>query len=90
MPVSQKDGFPYGITLQEAEILADIAESFTQSQIAERRGVSKNTIRKQVVIIEEKLGCHSMGELARWWRDHRADWLGQIAALIGLKVLDVA
>jgi DNA-binding CsgD family transcriptional regulator len=74
------------LTLGEAELLADIAGHFTQPQIARRRGVSRNTVRKQVSALEEKIGVHSMGEAARFWQDNGGAWLRSVAARVRVEL----
>lgn len=47
----------FGLTQSEAEVAAAIAAGGSSSEIADRRGVSINTIRTQVKTIASKLGC---------------------------------
>lgn len=64
---------------------SDIAGHFTQSEIARRRGVSLNTLRKRIASVEEKIGAHSMGDAARFWQENAGAWVRLVAAKAGVE-----
>jgi DNA-binding CsgD family transcriptional regulator len=53
---------------RELQILALIAEHYTNDEIAGRLHLSKHTVKKHVDHILEKLGVVDRGEAARWWQ----------------------
>lgn len=57
---------PDVLTPAEWEVLALVRELRTNAQIAERRGVSVNTVRTQVASILGKLDVRDRRALARW------------------------
>jgi hypothetical protein len=48
--------------------------------------VSRNTVRKQISALEEKIGVHSMGEAARFWQDNGGAWLRSVAARVRVEL----
>lgn len=54
----------FGLTRSEAEVAAAIATGESSRQIAERRGVTTNTIRTQVKTISAKLGCTRQSQIS--------------------------
>lgn len=54
----------FGLTRSEAEVAAAIAAGESCGQIAERRGVSTNTIRTQLKTISAKLGCTGQAQIS--------------------------
>jgi DNA-binding CsgD family transcriptional regulator len=54
----------FGLTRSEAEVAAAIAAGESCGQIAERRGVSTNTIRTQLKTISAKLGCAGQAQIS--------------------------
>lgn len=54
----------FGLTRSEADVAAAIAAGESSCQIAERRGVSTNTIRTQLKTISAKLGCTGQAQIS--------------------------
>ena len=54
----------FGLTPSEAEVAAAIAAGESSRQIAERRGVTANTIRTQLKTISAKLGCTRQSQIS--------------------------
>lgn len=54
---------------RELQIVALIAEHYTNDEIAERLCLSKHTVKKHVEHILGKLGVRDRGEAARWWQE---------------------
>ena len=52
----------YGLSKAEAEIATRLAEGAPPSEIAEHRGVSLETVRKQLKSVFDKLGCSRQSE----------------------------
>jgi DNA-binding CsgD family transcriptional regulator len=60
------------LTARESQVLVELAlNGGTDAQIAERLGMTTNTVRTYQQHIRAKLGCHSRSELiALFWRGH--------------------
>ena len=55
-----------GITPREREIMVLIAEGLTPKRIAERLGISSNTVYVHIASLKRKSGTASMAQLALW------------------------
>jgi len=55
----------FGLTAAEARIAQGLAEGESPAQVAQRIGVSRDTIRNQLKAIYEKTGVHRQAELVR-------------------------
>jgi RNA polymerase sigma factor (sigma-70 family) len=53
---------------RERQVLALLAEHLTNTEIAERLGLSHETVKTHVNHILQKLGAEDRREAARWWR----------------------
>ncbi|MEX0759222.1 MAG: helix-turn-helix transcriptional regulator [Tistlia sp.] len=53
----------FGLTQAEARVALELAEGQRLGEIAERRGLSPNTLRSQVKAILAKTGCHGQADL---------------------------
>lgn len=60
------------LTPAERDVLAMVEEGLTNSQIADRRGVSANTVSNQISRILLRLGLDNRLQAARWFRDQVA------------------
>lgn len=67
---AQPDGPPGGLTDREAEVLALIAEGYTNPEIAERLVLSVRTVETHRSAIHRKLGTTNRAELVRYAREH--------------------
>lgn len=63
------------ITARRAEVLRELADSFSEPEIAEHLGLELNGVRSHVEQLRTIIGCSSVRELGRWWRANRDDWL---------------
>jgi DNA-binding NarL/FixJ family response regulator len=73
------------ITARRAQILARLAEGFTEREIAGELGLSLAGVRSHVSWLREAIGLDSGRELGRWWRSYRETWLDGLARLAGLQ-----
>lgn len=55
----------FGLTGAESSIALLVSEGLTVSEMADRRQVSRETIRTQLKIISQKSGCRGQGEIAK-------------------------
>jgi len=55
-------------TRREAEVLALVADGWTNQQIATRLGISERTVRKHLSAVYERAGFASRAAAAGWWR----------------------
>jgi len=55
-------------TRREAEVLALVADGWTNQQIATRLGISERTVRKHLSAVYERAGLTSRAAAAGWWR----------------------
>lgn len=58
----------YEPTRREAEVLALLAEGWTNQQIASRLGISERTVRKHLGAVYEQAGVSGRVAAAAWWR----------------------
>jgi DNA-binding NarL/FixJ family response regulator len=72
------------ITQTLALTLSYIRDGYRIAAIANQRGVAPSTIRTQVAKLEEMTDCHSIDELAEWWREHDHRWLAHFALGAGV------
>jgi len=68
---AEPEGPPAGLTAREAEVLALIAEGYTNPEIAERLVVSVRTVETHRSSIHRKVGTTNRAELVRYAREHR-------------------
>lgn len=71
------------ITLRRAEVLREIAEGYSEREIAVRLGISPTGVRSHVEDLRRLTGCASMREMGRWWREKRAEWVDFVRFLAG-------
>ena len=71
------------ITPRQADFLREVADGYSQAEIAERLVVTRNTVHKAISELESIIGCGSMAELGRWWRENRRDWAAWMASRAG-------
>lgn len=55
----------YLLTTRETEVLQGLTDGLSPKEIAERDGVSRNTVRTQLASLMQKAECHSQKELVR-------------------------
>ncbi|RYY92021.1 MAG: helix-turn-helix transcriptional regulator [Comamonadaceae bacterium] len=58
-------GPAYGLTLAEQRVLGALIAGESPAQHAETRGVSIHTVRKQIAMLKEKMGCTRQVDLVR-------------------------
>jgi DNA-binding NarL/FixJ family response regulator len=61
-------------TVARVAVLDDIQRGMTAQEIAGDLSLSYSGVRSHVRDLKELTGCHSMRELATWWREHRNLW----------------
>ncbi len=57
------------LTKRETEIVALMAQRYTNEQVADRLVISMNTMKTHVRHIHQKLG--NRGQILAWWEQHR-------------------
>ncbi|MQA75244.1 MAG: response regulator [Solirubrobacterales bacterium] len=67
---AEPEGPPGGLTAREAEVLALIAQGYTNPEIAERLVVSVRTVETHRAAIHRKVGTTNRAELVRYAREH--------------------
>jgi len=67
---AQPDGPPGGLTDREAEVLALIAQGYTNPEIAERLVLSVRTVETHRSAIHRKIGTTNRAALVRYAREH--------------------
>jgi DNA-binding CsgD family transcriptional regulator len=66
-------GTRWGLTLREAEVMAQVAAGFTNAQIATRLGTSEKTTKEQLSRARGKMGaCNRMQAARMWWEAEAA------------------
>lgn len=73
-----------GITHRRAQVLRELADGYTEREIAARLGMSVNGVRSHVERLRSLAGCATVRELGRWWRSERERWLAAMAVAAGL------
>jgi DNA-binding CsgD family transcriptional regulator len=73
------------ITVRRAEVLRELAEGYTEREVAARLGIQVAGVRSHVEDLRAITGCGSARELGRWWRENRAGWLERIGRLAGVE-----
>jgi DNA-binding CsgD family transcriptional regulator len=58
----------YVPTPREAEVLALVAQGWTNQQVANRLGITERTIRKHLSAVYEQAGLAGRAAAAAWWR----------------------
>jgi DNA-binding CsgD family transcriptional regulator len=58
-------GPTYGLTVAEQRVLGALIVGESPAQHAQSRGVSIHTVRKQIAMIKEKMGCTRQVDLVR-------------------------
>ncbi len=64
-------------------MLALLATSHTEPEIAAELGISPATAHRHVYELREAVGCETGRELGRWWQAARDEWLAAMAAAGG-------
>lgn len=77
------------ITVRAAEYLREIADGYSESDIAVRLGVGVNGVRSEVERLRTTTGCTGVRELGRWWREHRRQWLRHMGEAAGIEARPV-
>lgn len=72
------------ITARRAEILRELADGRTESEIARRMDISNHTVHSHVRELRAVAGVGTSRELARWWRDYRESWLREMSECAGV------
>jgi two-component system, NarL family, response regulator NreC len=67
---AEPEGLPGGLTTRESEVLALIAQGYTNPEIAERLVVSVRTVETHRSAIYRKVGTSNRAELVRYAREH--------------------
>jgi two-component system, NarL family, response regulator NreC len=67
---AEPEGPPGGLTEREAEVLALIAQGFTNPEIAERLVLSVRTVETHRAAIHRKIGTTNRAELVSYAREH--------------------
>lgn len=62
----------WGLTLREAEVMAQVAAGFTNAQIADRLGTSEKTTKEQLSRARSKMGAGNRVQAARMWWEAEA------------------
>jgi DNA-binding NarL/FixJ family response regulator len=63
------------ITLRRAQVLRELANDWTEREIAERLGISPSTVRSHLEAVKDILGLPSNRDVARFWRAERECWV---------------
>jgi DNA-binding CsgD family transcriptional regulator len=71
------------ITVRRAEVLRELADAYSEREIAEHLGIAVGGVRSHVEQLRALTGQPGVRELGRWWRENRAGWLGAMAAAAG-------
>jgi DNA-binding CsgD family transcriptional regulator len=79
----ENDSIYQQITLRRAEVLRELADGYTESEIAEHLGITVNGVRSHVGDLREITGCSGVRELGRWWRHNRHGWMRSRARVAG-------
>lgn len=57
----------WGLTLREAEVMAQVSAGFTNAQIADRLGTSEKTTKELLARARTKMGATNRVQAARMW-----------------------
>ncbi len=72
------------ITCARARLLRELANGRTEREIGERLLMTYAGVRSQVEDLKNITGHRDVREIARWWRDNRADWMAWCGQQAGL------
>ena len=65
--------FASGLTRREEEIIKIVRRGGTAEMIAEKMGISVNTVRSHMNNIMSKLGKHNFIEVIDWWHENNSN-----------------
>lgn len=77
------------ITLDHAEILALVAEGYSQREVAHELGRSRHTVHDHIENLKAKAGVESMRDLGRLWRQHRGPWMAALFRRLRMELAEV-
>lgn len=72
------------LTPSRVRVLRELADDRTETEAAERLGMSYNGVRSIVEDLKAKTGEPDVRALRRWWRANRRPWLAWWAEQGGL------
>ena len=72
------------ITGRRAEILRELADGYSEREVAGRLGIELSTVRSHTEDLREITGSASLRDLGRWWRAHRTQWLDLLREQAGI------
>jgi len=71
LETSQRRTKAFGLTRRELQVLREVVAGYTNKEIAERIGISENTVKAHLAHIFDKLGASNRVELALFAAHHR-------------------
>jgi DNA-binding CsgD family transcriptional regulator len=77
------------LTLDHAEILALIAEGYSQAEIAQQLGRSRHTVHEHIENLRARAGVHTTRELGRLWQQHRGPWMAAVFRRLRMDLAEV-
>jgi DNA-binding NarL/FixJ family response regulator len=75
------------ITARRAEVLREIADGYSEREIAGHLGLELSGVRSHTEQLRDLVGCSTVRELGRWWRSHRREWVAAMCEQAGVAFL---